>query len=64
MAEMLLKAQKYMNTEDVLAAIGDEEKPREREKESEKTRGDVKEKGETVGVLTEISVEIIKLRRQ
>ena len=64
MAEMLLKAQKYMNAEDVLAAIGDEEKPREREKESEKTRRDVKEKGETVGVLTEISAEIIKLHKR
>ena len=35
MAKMLLKAQKYMNTEDALAAIGDEEKPREREGKGE-----------------------------
>lgn len=32
MVEMLLKAQKYMNAEDALAIIGDEEKPRERER--------------------------------
>ena len=32
MAEMLLRAQKYMNAEDALAAIRDEEKPRERRK--------------------------------
>ena len=35
MAKMLLKAQKYMNTEDALTAIGDEEKPREREGKGE-----------------------------
>ena len=55
MAEMLLKAQKYMNAEDALAAIRDEEKPREREREKEKTEGGVKEKGETARALTEIS---------
>ena len=55
MAEMLLKAQKYMNAEDSLAAIRDEEKPREREREKEKTEGGVKEKGETARALTEIS---------
>ena len=53
-----------MNAEDALAAIGNKEKPREREKEREKTEGDVKEKGETVRVLTEISGEIIKLRER
>ena len=31
MVEMLLKAQKYMNTEDALAAIRDKENPKERE---------------------------------
>ena len=31
MAEMLLKAQKYMNAEDALAAIRDVQKPREKE---------------------------------
>ena len=30
MAKMLLKAQKYMNTEDVLAVIKDEEKTNEK----------------------------------
>ena len=35
MAEMLLKAQKYMNAEDALAAIRDEEKPKEREGKGE-----------------------------
>ena len=35
MAEMLLKAQKYMNTENVLAAIKGVEKPKEKKKEKE-----------------------------
>ena len=35
-----------------------------REKEREKTEGDVKEQGETVMVLMETSREIIKLLRQ
>ena len=47
-----------MNAEDALAAIGDEEKPRESEKEREKTRGGIKKKGETVRVLKEISGEM------
>jgi len=37
--EMLLKAIKYMNVEDALAAIRDEEKPREREGKGEDRRG-------------------------
>ena len=39
MAEMLLKAQKYMNAEDVLAAIKDAEKPRDRAKREDDCRG-------------------------
>lgn len=39
MAEMLLKAWNYMNAEDALAAIGEENKP----KEKESTREDQKE---------------------
>ena len=39
MVEMLLKAQKYMNAEDALAAIRDEEKPKGRERKEEDRRG-------------------------
>ena len=39
MAEMLLKAQKYMNVKDALAAIRNKEKPREREEKREERRG-------------------------
>ena len=35
MAELLMKAQKYMNAEDALAAIGGKEKPKEKKKEIE-----------------------------
>ena len=35
MAKMLLKAQKYMNAEDALAAIGEESMPKERESAKE-----------------------------
>ncbi|XP_075640554.1 uncharacterized protein LOC142612336 [Castanea sativa] len=45
MAEMLLKAQKYINVEDALAAIRDEEKHREREKKGEDQRGRKRERG-------------------
>ena len=38
MAEMLVKVQKYMNVEDALAAIGGEEKPKEKKKEIENDR--------------------------
>ena len=38
MAEMLLKAQKYMNTEDTLAAIEGVKKPQEKKKEKEDDR--------------------------
>ena len=39
MAEMLLKAQKYMNVKDALAAIRNKEKPKEREEKREDRRG-------------------------
>ena len=35
MAEMLLKAQKYMNAEDTLVAIEEVKKPKEKRKEKE-----------------------------
>ena len=38
MAEMILKAQKYMNAEDTLAAIEGVEKPKENKKEKEDNR--------------------------
>ena len=38
MAEALLKAQKYMNVEDTLAAIDGAEKPKEKNKEKEDDR--------------------------
>ena len=43
MAEMLLKAQKYMNAEDVLAAIKEVEKPNERERKGDDRRGQKRE---------------------
>ena len=39
MAEMLLKAQKYMNTEDALVAIKDAEKPGDKAKKEDDRRG-------------------------
>ena len=63
MAEMLLKAQKYMNAEDVLIAIGDEGMPKG--KVSRKTEEDAREKGKIVRpVLMEISRETTKLCRR
>ena len=47
---MLLKAQKYMNAEDALAAIMDEEKPREREGKGEDQRGQKRERGDYQGI--------------
>ena len=38
MVEMLLKAQKYMNAEDALAAIKEVEKPNERERKGDNQR--------------------------
>ena len=42
MAEMLLKAQKYMNAEDALAAIEGVEKPQEKRKKKRTTKEDEK----------------------
>ena len=39
MAEMLLKAQKYMNAKDALAAIKDVEKPRDKGKKEDDRKG-------------------------
>ena len=49
MAEMLLKAQKYMNAEDALVAITDEEKPNERERKEEDRRGRKRERRDRQG---------------
>ena len=43
MAEMLLKAQKYMNAEDVLAAIKDVEKPGDKGRKEDDCRGQKRE---------------------
>ena len=42
--EMLLKAQKYMNAEDVLAAIGNVEKPWDKGRKDDKRRGQKRER--------------------
>ena len=44
MAEMLLKAQKYMNVEDALAAIKDVEKPGDRGRKDDERRGQKRER--------------------
>ena len=43
MAEMLLKAQKYMNAEDALAAIKDVEKPGDKGRKDDECRGQKRE---------------------
>ena len=43
MAEMLLKAQKYMNAEDALAAIKDVKKPGDKGRKDDKRRGQKRE---------------------
>ena len=43
MAEMLLKAQKYMNTKDALAAIRDVERPRDKGRKDDDHRGQKRE---------------------
>ena len=43
MVETLLKAQKYMNAEDALAAIRDAERPRDKGKKEENRRGQKRE---------------------
>nr|XP_023918212.1 uncharacterized protein LOC112029757 [Quercus suber] len=44
MAEMLIKAQKYMNAEDALAAIKDTEKPGDRGRKEDERRGQKRER--------------------
>ena len=44
MAEMLLKAQKYMNAEDAVATIRDDEKPRDKGRKDDKRRGQKRER--------------------
>ena len=44
MAKMLLKAQKYMNTEDALAAIKDVEKPGDKGRRDDECRGQKRER--------------------
>ena len=46
MAEMLLKAQKYMNTEDTLAAIKDIEKTSEKGRKEDDQRGQKRERSD------------------
>ena len=50
MVEMLVKEQMYMNDEDTLAAIRDEEKPRGREGKEEDQRGRKRERGDHQGI--------------
>ena len=44
LVEMLLKAQKYMNVEDALAAIKDVEKPRDKERKEDDRKGQKRER--------------------
>ena len=44
MVEMLLKAQKYMNAEDVVAAIRDVEKPGDKGRKDDERRGQKKDR--------------------
>ncbi|XP_075670044.1 uncharacterized protein LOC142639792 [Castanea sativa] len=46
MAKMLLKVQKYMNAKDALAAIREEDKPKEKEDKREDRRGCKRERGD------------------
>ena len=43
LVEILLKAQKYMNVEDALAAIKDVEKPRDKERKEDDRKGQKRE---------------------
>ena len=43
MAEMLLKAQKYMNAEDIVAAIRDDKKPGDKGRKDDECRGQKRE---------------------
>ena len=53
MAEMLLKVEKYMNTENAKAVIGEEDKPEEKEGRREDRRGRKKERGDRQGLKKE-----------
>ena len=44
MAEMLLKAQKYINVEDAVAAISGDEKPRDKGRKDDERRGQKRER--------------------
>ena len=44
LVEMLLKAQKYMNVEDALAAIKDVEKPRDKGRKEDDRKGQKRER--------------------
>ena len=46
MAKMLLKAQKYMNAKDVLAAIGEENRPKGKESVREDQKGCKRERND------------------
>ena len=59
MAEMLLKAQKYMNAEDALVAIKDVEKTTEKGRK-ETTREDEKGSAQIVRLMTEVKQKMKK----
>ena len=59
MAEMLLKAQKYMNAEDAVAAIKDDEKPRDKGRKITTVEGK-RGRAQIVGLLTQIDGRTIK----
>ena len=44
MAEMLLKAQKYMNAEDAIATIRDDEKPGDKGRKDDERKGQKRER--------------------
>ena len=46
MAEMLLKAQKYMNAEDAMTAIRDDEKPGDKGRKDDERRGQKRERAD------------------
>ena len=65
MAKALLKAQKYMNTEDTLVAIDGAEKPKEKKKEKEDDRRGKKKRIElTDGMTKEVDKEMTKIPDQ
>ena len=65
MAKALLKAQKYMNTEDALVAIDGAEKPKEKKKEKEDDRRGKKKRIElTDGMTKKVDKEMTKIPDQ